>query len=141
MEAIIKLLKDKNYHLQKFYQLNEAELINFVEGNFDNLETFYRSREVILDLIRCIDRLVEAAAIEDKDGADIADTLKKEVLQMIDHKNELVTKILAQDLQILSVIEQAKSNIIKELRQVQAAKKAVGSYKSGETSNKLDEKA
>jgi hypothetical protein len=53
----------------------------------------------------------------------------------------LVTRILAQDLQVLSLIEQAKSNIIKELRSVQAGKKAVGAYKSPTQSNKLDEKA
>jgi len=51
-----------------------------------------------------------------------------------------VQQILAQDLQILSVIEQAKSNIIKDLRQVQSAKKAVGAYKSGDAPNRLDEK-
>jgi hypothetical protein len=39
------------------------------------------------------------------------------------------------------VIEQAKSDIIKELRGVQVAKKAVGAYKSGDATGKLDEKA
>jgi hypothetical protein len=63
------------------------------------------------------------------------------VLTAMNVKNDLVTRILAQDLQILSVIEQAKSEIIKELRQVQSAKKAVGAYKSGDARNKLDEKA
>lgn len=140
MDAIINLLKDKNYHLQKFLQLNETGLLNFTEGNFENLETFYQSRETILDLIRCIDRLVEASASETSHG-EVPANYKKEVLEYINTKNDLVTRILAQDLQILSVIEQAKSDIIKELRQVQSAKKAVGSYKSGDVSNKLDEKA
>ena len=54
--ALINLLNDKNYHLQKFHQMNETELMNFTEGCFDGLETFYQSRETILDLIRCIDR-------------------------------------------------------------------------------------
>ena len=47
METIINLLKDKNYHLEKFHELNATELINFVDGNFDNLEVFYQSRETI----------------------------------------------------------------------------------------------
>lgn len=141
MDTIVNLLKDKNYHLQKFFQLNEAELMNFAEGNFDNLEVFYQSRETILDLIRCIDRLIDAAAASQ--GSDVVASAqqKQEVLAAMNAKNDLVTRILAQDLQILSVIEQAKSDIIKELRGVQVAKKAVGAYKSGDAPSKLDEKA
>ena len=141
MDTIINLLKDKNYHLQKFYQLNESELINFTENCFDNLEVFYQSRETILDLIRCIDRLIEAASQAQGTDVNVSDQHKKEVLAAMNAKNDLVTRILAQDLQILSVIEQAKSDIIKELRQVQSANKVVGAYKSGDTRNKLDEKA
>ncbi len=141
METIINLLKDKNYHLQKFYQLNESEMLNFIEGNFDNLEVFYQSRETILDLIRCIDRLVDAAAAAHTEPGKISNQNKKEMLTAMASKNDLVTGILGQDLQILSVIEQAKSEIIKELRQVKVAKKAVGAYKSGDPTSKLDEKA
>jgi hypothetical protein len=141
METIINLLKDKNYHLQKFYQLNEDELVRFGQDNFDNLEIFYQSRETILDLVRCIDRLVETAASVHTEPTHISSQYKREMMQAMGAKNELVSLILAQDLQILSVIEQAKSNIIKELRQVSTAKKAVGAYKSGDTVSKLNEKA
>ncbi len=141
MDNIIRLLRDKNEHLQKFLHLNETELINFSEGNFDNLEIFYQSRETILDLIRCIDGYVEAASQETPAAEAISSENKRDVLQLMSAKNDLVTQILAQDLQILSVIEMAKSDIIKELRQVQGARKAVGAYKSGAPANKLDEKA
>ena len=142
MNAVMTLLNDKNEHLQKFLQLNEAELINFMNGDFENLEIFYQSRETILDLIRCIDGLVEVALKDSQmDAANIPVEEKRDLLKMLGRKNDLVTQILAQDLQILSVIEQAKSDIIKDLRQVQSAKKAVGAYKSGETKNQLDEEA
>lgn len=141
MDTIINLLKDKNYHLQKFYQLNEGELLNFADNNFDNLEIFYQSRETILDLIRCIDRLIDAASSAHSSPGEISAAEKREMLNAMNAKNDLVQQILAQDLQILSVIEIAKSDIIKELRQVQSAKKAVGAYKSGEAPSKLDEKA
>lgn len=142
MNAVLTLLKDKNEHLRKFLQLNETELANFVQGNFDNLDVFYQSREAILELIRCIDGLVEVALKNTPmDAAEIAPEEKKNLLKLLNDKNDIVTQILAQDLQILSVIESAKSEIIKDLRQVQAARKAVGAYKSGETPNRLDEKA
>lgn len=141
MDTIINLLKDKNFHLEKFHQLNESELLNFTEGNFENLEVFYQSRETILDLIRCIDRLIEAAASTYAEPSEISDAHKKEMVRCMSDKSDVVQRILGQDLQILSVIEQEKSGIIKELRQVQAGKKAIGGYKNGPATNKLDEKA
>ena len=141
METIINLLKDKNYHLEKFFQLNETELLNFAEGNFDGLESFYQSRETILDLIRCIDRLIEAAS-GTQAANQVNDRHKREMIVCMNAKNDLAQRILAQDLQILSVIEQEKSNIIKELRAVGGAKKAIGGYKSGDAAApKLDEEA
>lgn len=140
METIINLLKDKNFHLQKFHQMNEIELMNFSEGNFDNLEIFYQSRETILDLVRCIDKLIEAAA-DGQDQAEVTDQHRQEMIRAMSQKDDLVQRILAQDLQVLSLIEQAKSQIIRELRSVSTAKKAIGGYKTGEVINKLDEKA
>ena len=95
MDTIINLLKDKNYHLQKFHQLNESELVNFADSNFDNLEVFYQSRETILDLIRCIDRLIEAATAAQGDSLQPAEQHKKEMVQAMSAKNDLVTRILA----------------------------------------------
>jgi hypothetical protein len=141
MDTIITLLNDKNFHLKKFFEINESELLNFAEGNFDNLEVFYQSRETILELIRCIDRLLEAAAVAKPAPEQISDQNKKAILTAMNEKNDVVSRILAQDLQILSVIEMAKSDIIKELRQVQAGKKVVGAYKSGDAVSKFDEKA
>jgi hypothetical protein len=142
MDTIINLLKDKNYHLGKFLELNESELLNFTEGNFDNLEVFYQSRETILDLVRCIDRLIEAAAnTEGVIESKVSDQNKKDMVMAMNSKNDLVQRILAQDLQILSVIEQAKSQIIRELRTVQAGKKAISHYKHGEPPTKFDEEA
>ena len=141
MDTIINLLNDKNFHLGKFLELNETELLNFTEGNFDNLEVFYQSRETILDLIRCIDRLIEAAASSQGETPSVSDQNKKQMVIAMNDKNDLVQRILAQDLQILSVIEQAKSQIIRDLRTVQAGKKAIGAYKHGEAPAKFDEEA
>jgi hypothetical protein len=142
MNNVLTLLNDKNDHLHKFLLINEAELANFSHGNFDNLEIFYQSRETILDLIRCIDGLVDVALKSSPvDAATVGPEYKKQILTMLNRKNDLVHEILSQDLQILSVIETAKSDIIKDLKQVQAARKAVGAYKSGDAKNQLDEEA
>ena len=140
MNEVINLLIQKNQHLERFFKHNEAEILNFFEGNFDNLERFYQSREVILDMISCIDRMIDEAQVKMGVVTPLTAEDKKQVISTLDKKNDLVTQILSQDLQILSLIEQAKSGIIKELTQVKATKKAVGSYKSGTKEPQLDEK-
>lgn len=141
MDQILELLNNKNFHLNKFLEMNDKELSNFVEGNFDNLERFYQTREAILDLIKCIDRLVEQGNIAITDARTVTEQQRLMLKKVLDEKNEIVTRILAQDLQILSVLETAKSNIIRELAQVKVARKAVGAYHSGHTEPRLDEEA
>lgn len=139
MGRIVELLEEKNRCLEKFYRMNETEIMNFSVGNFDNLETFYESRDGILEMIKRVDKMIEedngSTNPEDYDNAS-----KKKVLAALDYKNELVTRILSQDLQILSFIEQAKSKIIKDLSAVRSARKAMNGYQSGMAAEpKLDE--
>lgn len=142
METIIKLMRQRNEHLLKFKEINERELINFAEGQFDNLESFYQARETLLNLVRSIDTMIndEAAAI-DPNSSFITDEYRRAVVESMDVKNQIVTEILSQDLQILSVIETAKSGIIKELKQVQATRKAFNSYQSKGPSSRVNEEA
>jgi hypothetical protein len=139
MQQIIHLLNQKNQHLEKFLKKNELEIMNFYEGNFDGLENFYNSREVLLDMISRVDRMIEEEDLGTIQSKDISPQIKSEVIRALDMKNDLVTQILSQDLQILSIIEAAKSNIIKELREVGTTKKVIGSYKSGPAPKTLDE--
>lgn len=139
MENIIRLLQEKNEHLEQFHDLNEGELLNFAEGNFDNLEVFYHSRETLLQIIQRIDSSLETHISGEQ--AEPIPAESKAILKALDSKNELVTRILSQDLQILSFIETAKSSIIKELAQVRTARKAVGGYRSGPPKARIDEKA
>ncbi|RYZ76118.1 MAG: hypothetical protein EOP05_05980, partial [Proteobacteria bacterium] len=59
MDRVIDLLKEKNDYLEKFHAINEHELINFTAGDFDNVELFYQTRDKILELINCVDGLLE----------------------------------------------------------------------------------
>lgn len=140
METVIKLMANRNHHLNKFKELNCRELINFSEGQFDNLEIFYHARETILDLIRRIDEMInEAISAMDSQPSETTVEDKKLMIESIDIKNALVTEILSQDLQILSLIEVEKSGIIKDLKQVQNAKKALNSYQTKGRSSRIDE--
>ena len=138
METIIALLSEKNTYLEKFHYLNEQELINFGIGDFDAVESFYHARDKILDLVGCLDGLVDE---ENKRlTGEITQAQRTEVGDLLRSKDELVKSILAQDLQLLSYIEKEKSNIIRELKTTGAARRAVGAYGHTERMKELDEK-
>jgi hypothetical protein len=135
---LMDLLDEKNQYLERFFELNESELINFSDGYFDNVESFYQAREKILDIVRCIDALVddEVALISD-DG--VSQSMRAEMKDLMAQKDKLAKQILAQDLQVLAAIETEKSNIIRELKSTGQNRKAVAAYRSGPAGRQLDE--
>jgi hypothetical protein len=139
MTRIIDLLNHKNHYLEKFYSLNENELLNFSQNNFSNLESFYQIREKILETIRYIDAQIDE--VQQQQDIEANPAQKREVSTCLNIKEEYVSRILAQDLEVLSCIESAKSDIIRELQEIRKARKAVGSYKSRQFNNRLDEEA
>jgi hypothetical protein len=140
MKDIINLLIEKNECLEKFFTINSEQLDFIVKGNYDGLDSFYKAREGLLEIIERVDELVEKEASEVVPGSTtVEDRMKME--EVLNIKNDWVTKILDQDLAILTAIDQAKSNVIKELTQVKSARKAVGAYKSGAKDSIFDEEA
>lgn len=141
MNDILNLLKEKNQCLEKFYRLNEAELENFEAGVYEHLERFYSNREGLLQIIKKIDEVIERANAAAEKEQNVNDNMRRAMASELQYKNELVNRILDQDLRILSVIEVAKTKIIRELKQVRSATKVLGKYKTGTTTGRLDEEA
>ena len=140
MESVIRLLEQKNHYLEKFYSLNEDELINFSQGVFDTIEDFYKMRDHILKMIKYLDSEVET--LQAKGDVKITPEGQRAVRTCLAIKDEYVNRILAQDLEILSCIESAKSDIIRELQEIRKAKSVMGKYKSGSTQGRrLNEEA
>ena len=137
MPRIVSLLNHKNHYLEKFYSVNETEILNFAKGEFSNLENFYQTREKILETIAYIDSQIEAESA----SPELTSSDRREISTALAIKEEYVSRILAQDLEILSCIESAKSSIIRELQDIRKTAKAVGSYRSRTFNNRLDEEA
>ena len=135
MTRIVSLLNEKNHYLEKFYSLNETELENFVQGQFDNLEYFYQTRERILDVIKYLDSEIEkiepTSPLPEGERISIKDSMRI--------KDEYVARIIEQDIQVLSCIETAKNSIIRELQDLRRNRKAVGNYKAKTFQTRLDE--
>jgi hypothetical protein len=138
MEQVIRLLQEKNEYLEQFYSVNEHELINFAGGDFDHLESFYQVRDKILELVRCVDGLINEYNTEDMSPKVTAEH-KSQVEFLLNEKDRLVKAILTQDLQIMEFIEREKSKIIRELSSTRQARKAVGAYALSERITHLEE--
>ena len=141
MQRIIKLLKEKNHCLERFYETNEVELSNFARRNFDGIENFYATRDSLLELIHDIDTRIDRENRQSDEPCIYSQHEKIEIELMLKEKNQWVKAILAQDLHILSSVEREKSSIITELRNTSRAKRVVGAYHSGTQTPQLDEKA
>ncbi len=136
MEQIINLLKEKNHCLKKFYTLNKAELLRLSDGDFSRLDYFYQSRENILDLISHIEAKMEERLGVTEPTPGVSEQERQRVRNELSFKDDVVGQILDQDLQILSMIESAKTEIIKELQDVKRNKQVIGAYHSGPNLNK-----
>lgn len=141
MHRIVTLLNEKNHYLEKFYSLNEVELVNFAQGQFDNIEHFYQTRERILDVLKYVDAQIEKGHEDVGLMAEVTPEIRQEIKEALQIKDEYVARIIEQDIQVLACIETAKNSIIKELQEVRRNRKAVGGYKSKTFQNRIDEEA
>lgn len=127
----IQLLNEKNHFLEKFYSLNEKQLVQLSASQFENMEYFYNQREDILNIIKYIDaELVRAHDNEVAMNVVIVQQDQAAVKECLRVKDIFVSRIVEQDIQILSLIERLKTNIIKELKSVRSARRAMTGYKS-----------
>lgn len=130
MNEYIELLNEKNHFLKKFYLLNLNELERFSQGNFETVEHFYFQREKIIDILVYITNKIEFT--EDR-LLTKQNILTKETQHQKQQMEVLVNDILKQDMDILSLIEAAKSSIILELQKIKTGKKVISNYKSPQT--------
>lgn len=131
MIRLIQFLNEKNHFLEKFYALNEAQIARLEAGQFDSIETFYNQREDLLKIIKYIDAEIQKAHGVHKDvNGEFSDVQKTEIRNALRAKEAYVKRILEQDLLVLGMIDEAKSQIIRELKDIAKSRKALSGYKS-----------
>jgi hypothetical protein len=133
-------LEEKNMYLEKFLGLNRDWLDKLCRGDYAELEGFRENRENILNIMKHLDALIETHSRKESNG-NIDISVKKHINLLLNRKDALVKAILSQDLEIMELIENAKSQIIIELKNVQKGRKTIGSYKSFSRKDTVDEKA
>lgn len=131
MIRLVQLLKEKNHFLEKFYTLNESQISRLDAGLYDDIEKFYHQREDLLKIIKYIDAEVEKAHGLHKEVAGVFNEAEKNEIRLsLRAKEAFVKRILEQDLVILGKIDEAKSQIIRELKDISRSRKALAGYKT-----------
>ena len=133
MIRIIQLLSEKNHFLEKFYSLNENQIVQLHAGHFDNIEKFYNQREDLLKILKYVDSETNKAHSFYKDATGPFDVgQKSQIKECLRIKEMYVKKILEQDLIVLGLIDEAKSKIIRELQDIKKSSRALAGYKSND---------
>ena len=131
MSRVVQLLNEKNHFLEKFYSLNEKQISLLESGQFDEIEKFYNQREDLLKILKYVDSEIFKSHMDHKDmNGSFSEEQKQEIRDALRVKETYVKKILEQDLIVLSLIDEAKSQIIRELQDIQKTRKALSGYKS-----------
>ena len=130
MNRLVQFLNEKNHFLEKFYSVNEEQITLLENFQFDKIDQFYNQREDLLKIINYIDAEIYRAHLQFKEmNLGFTEIEKCQIRESMKIKEMYVKKILEQDLIVLSLIDEAKSQIIKELQDVKKARKAMTGYK------------
>lgn len=129
VDRIIDLLNEKNNHLQMFHDISEKERKSFKARNFENLSALYEIREDILENIKTIDEKIENYSTTMGESG-LTDAEKNHIKLCLEKKEKIVSKILEQDLMILSCVDNEKSSMIKEMSSMRSSRRLLKAYRT-----------
>lgn len=128
MEKVLHYLELKNQYYEKFYQITSKFIGKTDRDNWNDLEYLVDNRERILNSIRSFDykigSLMKDAPIRDETLSRYGDRVRTLLARRMDLANLIVTT----DLDLISRLEEVKSETIKELKQSMDTTRKVGSY-------------
>ena len=136
MQKLLHFMAERNKYLEKYYSINESEISRFHSGDFEGIDLFYANREAILEIIDVIESHINQniESIE----TEPAQMIKNEINNMLQFKDEIIKRILKQDLDLISCIDKEKTKLIIEMQDTKKNKKAISSYKGGVKKSKFD---
>ena len=116
MEQVIQYLVLKNQYYEKFFSISAKFLEKTHSDNWDGLTFFIDNRERILNIIRSFDfKIAKSVEEVDMEQCDI-DHYKPRIEELFKERKALADKIVAIDLKLVSLIDEVKSETIRELK-------------------------
>ena len=116
MEEVIHYLELKNQYYEKFHAMTCKFLEQARENRWDDLDFFVDNRERILNIIRSYDFKI-AKLFEEQDLTKLdLHVYRPRVKSLLESREQWVKKIVAVDLELVSKIDEMKSETIRDLK-------------------------
>ena len=116
MEEVIEYLRLKNDYYEKFLSITAKFLSEARQNRWDDLDFFVENRERILNIIRSFElKIAKVVNQKPNDDAAVA-KYKPTVKSLLEQRKALADKIVALDLELISKIDEMKSETIKDLK-------------------------
>jgi hypothetical protein len=128
MEEVIEYLQMKNHYYEKFYSLTAKFLAQVQKNNWDDISFFVDNRERLLNIIRSFDYKISRVFDESQLSEGALVKLRPQVKALLDKRAELASKIVNIDLELISKIDEYKSDAIRDLKKSVETKSQVDSF-------------
>ncbi|MBI4404102.1 MAG: hypothetical protein HY537_08075 [Deltaproteobacteria bacterium] len=132
MEEVLRYLELKNQYYAKFYSLTSRFLDQANSGRWEDLELFVDNRERILGIIRGYDAKLSLVFQKLELSNQEICFHRERVQSLIRERNSLGQKIVAQDLEMISKLDDLKSDTIKELKRSMETSQQLNSFSAGQ---------
>ena len=130
MEEVLHYLALKNQYYEKFYTVTVKfiELAN--QNNWDEIELFVDNRERILNIIHSFDFKISQRFQELKLSKDELDDYRDQVQNLIGARRAIADKIVEADLELISKMDEMKTETIRELKKTLETSHQINSFSS-----------
>lgn len=128
MQEVIEYLEMKNHYYEKFFTVT-SKLVSLASQNqWKELEFFVDSRDRILAILRSFDHKIEAAMEKYEKNESLLAQYRDKVKALFAKRQAWADKILQQDLKLISVIDDFKTETIRELKDALSKQQGLDSF-------------
>jgi hypothetical protein len=131
MEDVLHYLEVKNQYYEKFYTVTWKFLEQAHRENWEGLTLFVDNRERILNIIRSFDFKISRRMQELGENEGEIAKYQPKVKSLFEVRNQWVQKIVALDLELITKMEDLKSESIRELKRAMETNQQLSSFSAG----------
>lgn len=128
MEEVLHYLELKNQYYEKFYTVTLRFMAQAAQNNWADIELFVDNRERILNIIRSYDFKIakhfQAVSLENSEVNDYRD----KVQDLLKVRGEWAQKIVTLDLELMTKMDEVKTETIRELKRSVEVSHQIGSF-------------
>jgi hypothetical protein len=135
MDELIYYLELKNQFYEKFHSITEKLLHRANANQWDEIAFFVDNRERVLNIIRSFDAKIAQLSQKMGDFTDI-EMYRTKVQHILLKRESLGAKIIAQDLELISKLEEARMETIQELKTTLEVGQKLQSFSSAQPTTK-----